>query len=160
MPQPAALTRTLWAHLALCVLGVAVTVLVVVLRDDLVVAWAEGGEGRLAAVEAGDVDAPAFVPVAVVLCVVLVALVWVLCSFVRLGYGWARLVLTGALVFMAVATVAGIRTVPPTTFIVLGLVSFVVEAVALGYLWHRDVSAWLRDVDRSDEPTTGRGSPA
>lgn len=144
MSRPATLTRSLWAHAALVALGVAATVLVRLLRDDLVVTWAQGGSGRLAALEAGDIDAPAFVPVAVVLCVVVVSLIWVLCSFVGHGYGWARLVLTGTVVFVAVATIAGIRTAPPTTFVVIGLVSFVIEAVALGLLWHRDTTAWIR----------------
>lgn len=144
MSQPTAVTRILWTHLGLALLGLVTTGLVVVLRQDLVVTWAQGTRGRLAAVEAGDVDAPAFVPVALVLFVVMVSLVWVLCAFVRLGYGWSRLVLTGALVFLAIATIGAIRTAPPTTFVVLGLVSFVVEAVALGYLWHRDTTAWLR----------------
>lgn len=156
MKQPASVTRLIASQVVLAVLGLVTVVLVVVLRDDLVRSWAEGRSpqvretlrvGGLEALEKSGVDAPAFVPPALVLFVVVAALIWVLVEFVRLGYAWSRIVLTGLLVFSAVATVAGIRTGPPAVFVVLGAVSFAIEAVSLVFLWHRDTTAYLEDVD-------------
>lgn len=151
MRQPASLTRLIWTQCALVLLGVVTVVLTRVLRDDLVRSWAQGhgsvsetlASGGLDAVKSGDITPPAFVPVAIVLFVVLSSLLWVLTAFVRLGYGWARLTITGLLAFMVVATVAGIRTSPPAVFVVLAAVSFAIEVVALAFLWHRDTSAHM-----------------
>jgi hypothetical protein len=160
MRQPASLSRVVLAHAALTVLGLVTVVLTWVLRDDLVRSWAEGRSaslrevlrtGGVDALAASGVDPPAFVPVAVVLFVVLVMLVWVLVAFVRLGFGWARLVLTGLLAFTAIATVAGIRTTPPTVFVLLAAVSLVVSVAAVAFLWHPDTTAYLRAATGSGE---------
>ncbi|MCY7395592.1 MAG: hypothetical protein LH468_05440 [Nocardioides sp.] len=165
MSQPASLTRLLWTQWVLYALGLLTTVLTWAREDDLVRAWAEGradlrrtlATGGLEAIRSGGIAPPAFVPVAVVLFVVLASLVWVLLAFVRVGYGWARLTITGVLVFMAVATVAGIRTSPPSLFVALAAVSFLVELVMLAFLWHRDTSAHVRGTwqpSGADAPTT------
>lgn len=152
MSQPASLIRLLWTQRLLLVLGLLIVLLTWVREDDLIRAWAQGNAGAsqtlarggLAAVKAGNIPPPAFVPLAVVLFVVLAALVWVLVAFVRLGYGWARLTVTGLLAFMAVATVAGLRTSPPTIFVALAAVSFAIELAMLALLWHRDTSAHMQ----------------
>ena len=152
MAQPSSVRRAIWLLWALVLLGLVTTVLTVVLRDDLIRSWAEGrrdirplleSEG-LQAVKDGAVQPPAFVPVAVVLFVVVALLIWVLMVFFRNGYNWARVSLTALLVAVAIGTVASVRAGPPTTFVVLAFVSFVVELAAIAYLWHRQTSQYLR----------------
>ena len=87
---------------------------------------------------------PAFIPVALVLFVVVALLIWVLAAFLRGGYGWARMSLTVTLFFLAVGTIAGLRTGAPATFMVLSVASFPIEAAAAYFLWHKDTSAYLR----------------
>ena len=149
--QPASLTWATRMLAAVVGLGALVTLLTVVLRDQLIRAWAEGRpdlrrvlrtEG-LEAVKNGDVRVPAFVPVALVLFVVVAGLVWVLAAFLRGGFSWARLALTATLFFLAVGTVAVLRTGAPVTFMVLAVLSFPLEAAAAFFLWHRDTSAYL-----------------
>lgn len=150
--QPASLawaTRLLAALVALCLL---VTVLMAVLRDQLIRSWAEGRRDMrrvlrtqgLEAVKNGEVHVPAFVPVAVAMFVVVALLIWVLTAFLRGGYGWARVSLTVTLFFLAVGTIAGLRTGAPVTFMVLSVVSFPLEGAAIYFLWHKDTSAYLR----------------
>ena len=152
MAQPAAVKRAIWLLWALVLLGLVTTVLTVLLRDALIRSWAEGrpdirplleSEG-LQAVKDGAVQPPAFVPVAVVLFVVVALLIWVLVVFFRNGYGWARVSLTVLLVLVAIGTVASMRSGPPTTFLVLAFVSFVIELAAVAYLWHPQTSQYLR----------------
>jgi hypothetical protein len=150
---------------AVVALGAVVTVLTVVLRDQLIRTWAEGRPDLrrvlrtqgLDAIKNGEVHVPAFVPVALVLFVVVAALVWVLAAFLRGGYNWARVALTVTLFFLAVGTIAGLRTGAPTTFVVLSLVSFPLEAAAGYFLWHKDTSAYLKGTwvpaETEDTPT-------
>jgi hypothetical protein len=150
--QPASLTWALRMLSAVVALGAVVTVLMVLLRDQLVRSWAEGRPDLrrvlrtqgLDAVKDGEVHVPAFVPVALVLFVVVAGLVWVLAAFLRGGYPWARVALTVTLFFLAVGTIAGLRTGAPGTFMALSVVSFPIEAAAAYFLWHRDTSAFLR----------------
>ena len=150
--HPASLT---WARRmlgALVALGAVVTVLTVLLRDQLIRTWAQGRPDLrkvlrtqgLDAVKNGEVHVPAFVPVALVLFVVVALLIWVLGAFLRGGYGWARIALTATLFFLAVGTIAGLRTGAPATFMVLSVVSFPIEVAAAYFLWHKDTSAYLR----------------
>jgi hypothetical protein len=150
--QPASVTWASRALAAVVALGLLTTVLIVVLRDELIRSWAEGRrdlrrvlntEG-LDGVKNGEVHVPAFVPVAVVLFVVVALLIWVLAAFLRSGYNWARISLTLTLVFLAVGTIGALRTGAPTVFMVLSVASFPLEAVAIYFLWHKDTSAYLR----------------
>ena len=76
--------------------------------------------------------------------VVMALLIWVLVMFVRSGYGWARMSLTLTLVFLAIGTIGALRTGTPAVFMVLSVVSFPLEALAIYFLWHKDTSAYLR----------------
>jgi hypothetical protein len=137
---------------ALVGLGAVVIALVVVLRDQLIRSWAEGRPdtrkllrtGGLEAVKSGEVHVPQFIPVAVTLFVVVALLIWVLTAFLRSGFGWARVALTVTLFFLAVGTIAVLRTGAPTTFMVLSVASFPIEAAAAYFLWHKDTSDFLR----------------
>jgi hypothetical protein len=150
--QPASLTWASRALTAVVALGLLTTVLMVVLRDELIRSWAEGRRDLrrvlntqgLDGVKNGEVHVPAFVPVAVVLFVVVALLIWVLAAFLRSGYNWARISLTLTLVFLAVGTIGGLRTGAPAVFAVLSVASFPLEAVAIYFLWHKDTSAYLR----------------
>ena len=159
--QPSSVTWATRLLTAIVVLGAVVTVLIVVLRDQLIRSWAEGRPDMrrvlrtqgLEAVKNGEVHVPAFVPVAVVMFVVVALLIWVLAAFLRGGYNWARVSLTLTLFFLAVGTIAGLRTGAPATFMVLSVNSFPLEAAAVFFLWHKDTSAYLRGawVARRDE---------
>jgi hypothetical protein len=159
--QPASLVWAQRMLAALVALGLVVTVLIVVLRDQLIRSWAEGRPDMrrvlrtrgLEAVKNGEVHVPAFVPVAMVLFVVVALLIWVLTAFVRGGYNWARVSLTLTLFFLAVGTIAGLRTGAPVTFMALSVASFPIEAAAIYFLWHKDTSAYIRGswVVRPDE---------
>jgi hypothetical protein len=150
--QPASLTWALRALAAVVALGLLTTVLMVVLRDELIRSWAEGRRDLrrvlntqgLDGIKNGEVHVPAFVPVAVVMFVVVALLIWVLAMFVRSGYKWARLAVTVTLVFLAVGTIGALRTGAPTVFMVLSIASFPLEAAAIYLLWHKDTSAYLR----------------
>jgi len=158
--HPASLTWARRLLVALVALGAVVTVLIVVLRDQLIRTWAQGRPDTrkvlrtqgLDAVKNGEVHVPAFIPVALTLFVVVALLIWVLSAFLRGGYGWARVALTVTLFFLAVGTVAGLSTGAPTTFMLLSLVSFPIEAAAAYFLWHRDTGAYLNGTWATPEP--------
>jgi hypothetical protein len=150
--QPSSLVWATRLLAAVVGLGAVVTVLMLVLRDELVRSWADGRPDTrrvlrtqgLDAVKNGDVHVPAFVPVALVLFVVVAGLVWVLTAFVRGGYAWARTALTLTLFFLAVGTIGALRTGAPATFMVLAVASFPLEVAAACFLWHRDTGDYLR----------------
>jgi hypothetical protein len=157
--QPASLT---WANrflAAVVALGLVTTVLIIVRRDALIRSWAEGRKDLrrvlntqgLDAVKNGEVHVPAFVPVAVVMFVMVALLIWVLAAFLRGGYNWARVSLTVTLFFLAVGTIAGLRTGAPAEFMVLSVASFPLEAAAIYFLWHKDTGAYLSGAWASPE---------
>ncbi|WP_028650605.1 hypothetical protein [Nocardioides halotolerans] len=149
---PTTVTRAGQLLAALVALGAVVTVLIIVLHDQLIRSWAEGRRDTrkvlrtqgLDAVKNGEVHVPAFIPVALVLFVVVALLIWVLAAFLRGGYGWARISLTVTLFFLAVGTIAGVRTGAPATFAALSVASFPLEVAAAYFLWHKDTSAYLK----------------
>jgi hypothetical protein len=149
---PASLRWALRTLTAVVALGLVATVLIVVLRDELIRTWAMGRSDMrrvlqtqgLDAIKDGAVHPPAFVPVAIVLFVVVAGLIWVLSAFLRGGFGWARVCLTLTLFFLLVGTVAGLRTGAPAVFTVLSIASFPIEAAAVFFMWHKDTTAYLR----------------
>jgi hypothetical protein len=150
--RPSAVTHAIRMHVLLIVLGAVGVVLTVVMNDSLIRSWAEGRADMrrvletqgLQAIKDGPVRPPAFVAPSVTLFVVIALLIWMLLLFFANANGWARLALTALLFFAAVATIAGIRTAPPTAFVVLMIVSMGLEAVAVAYLWHPDTNRFLR----------------
>jgi hypothetical protein len=158
--QPVSMTRAQQLLAVLVALGAVVTVLIVVLRDQLIRSWAQGRPDTrkvlrtrgLEAVKNGEVHVPAFIPVALVLFVVVALLIWVLSAFLRGGYGWARVALTVTLFFLAVGTIGGLRTGAPATFMVLSVASFPIELAAAYFLWHKDTTAYLRGTWSAPEP--------
>jgi hypothetical protein len=149
---PASLTWALRTLAALGALGLVATVLIVLLRDELIRTWAMGRSDMrrvletqgLDAIKDGAVHPPAFVPVAIVLFIVVSGLIWVLSAFLRGGFGWARVCLTVLLFFLLVGTVAGLRTGAPAVFAVISVASFPIEAAAVFFMWHKDTTGYLR----------------
>lgn len=150
--QPRSVTNAVRVLGGLVALSGLTAVLTVVFRDQLVRSWAEGNvaaremleQGGMTALRQSSITPPAFVPVAIVLFVVFAALAGVLVAFFRGGHHWARVALSALAIFMAVATLAGLRTSPPPFFWVLSVVSVALDAALLVFMWHRDTNAYFR----------------
>lgn len=135
---PKSVTRAIQILVGLVGLAGVTTVLTVVLRDEVARALAAGHPADT------DIQPPSFVPIVVVMFIVFAGLTFVLVPFFRSGYNWSRFSLIGAVVFLGVATVAGMQTDPPTAFKVLAVASLVVDAALLFYLCHRDTTTYMR----------------
>ncbi|MDX6357020.1 MAG: hypothetical protein QOH37_74 [Nocardioidaceae bacterium] len=106
-------------------------------------AFAQGG--RVGLERAGFVP-PAFLPVGATMFVVAAMLVWVLTVFFREGHRWGQLGLSGLVLATVFASVAlGFVLHPPAVFVLLALVSLVLEMAAAACLWHRDTLGYLSD---------------
>lgn len=128
--RPTSVIRAVQMVWLLVALALAVTVLAVVFDDDLVAAW--GGQG----VSADDTRVPpSFTPVVVVLYVVVSSLMLVLMALFRDGLNWARHSLAAGFVLIAIATLSGLRTEPPTLFVVLSAVALALVALLLVLLY-------------------------
>jgi hypothetical protein len=129
------------------------TLLTVLLQDDLVEAWAEGNpgareilrEGGIEALKASSISLPAFVPVVVVMFVVVLVLLAVLRVFFREGYEWARVSLAGmGLLIGLAAGLIAFRESPPAVFVVLCVVTILVDLAFLALLAHPDTTEFVR----------------
>jgi hypothetical protein len=142
------------------------TVLTILLQDDLVEAWAEGNpgareilrEGGIDALNASSISSPAFVPVVVVMFIVVLGMLAVLRIFFREGYEWARVSLAGmGLLIGLAAGLIAFRESPPVVFVVLCVVTILVDLVFLALLVHPDTTefvrgAWLVHHDAASDP--------
>jgi len=137
--HPTSVTRAIQLLLGLVGLGLVVTVLVVVFREDLEDAWTAGHPADSA------IKPLEFVPVVIVLYVVLALLVLTLIPLFRNGHNWARHSLAAMVVVIAVTTVAVLRTDVPTLFVVVSVASLVLDALILLFLWHPETSRYLRE---------------
>jgi hypothetical protein len=136
--RPASVDRAVLLLWGLVVVGVIVTVLVVVFRQELAEAWSAGHPPDSA------IKQPEFVPVVIVSYVVVAGLILTLVPFLRGGHNWARHSLAATVVFIGITTVAGLRTDPPAVFVVCAAVSLVYNAVLLFHLYHRATTAYVR----------------
>jgi len=136
--QPRSVSGVTWFLGGLVLLSGLTALLTVLYRDDLVRSW-EAGHRDVS----GALEPPAFVPVAIVLFIVFALLAAVLLSFLRSGHAWARLALSGLAVFMAVVTLAGLRSDPPALFLVLPVVWVALDVALLVCLWLPGTSAYL-----------------
>lgn len=150
--RPVSVARATWLVRGLVAWSALAALLTVLLRDELVLAWARGNkaaqevldEGGLEALRASSIRIPGFVALAIVLCVVYSALVWVLLAFFRTGHGWARLSLTATAVFTSFAILVGLARNVPALFVGLSVVALILHAGLLWFLWQRDTSDFLR----------------
>ncbi len=129
------------------------TVLTIVFRDDLVATWAEGNpaareilrEGGIEALRGSSISLPAFVPVVVVMFIVVLGMLAVLWVFFREGYEWARVSLAGmGLLVGLTAGLIAFRESPPLIFVVLCVVTIVVDLAFLALLAHPDTTEFVR----------------
>lgn len=138
---------------ALLGLGLLTVALVALLRERLVLNWAEGHRDAREIVAQRGLDylmderpiaVPQFFAVAAVLFVTVASLVAVLAVFYAHGHHWARVCLTVLLVMTAIATGSGMRVDPPLTFMALSWVAIGLIAALLVAMWHPSTSAHLR----------------
>jgi hypothetical protein len=148
--RPAAVKAAAWMCWALVALSAVTAVLSLSLESELVDAW------RSSRSDAGAVEPPSIVPVVVVMLIVVVMLMVVLLEFYRARHGWSRIALTATVVMLVLGALACIRIGPPAVFVLVCLLSLVLDAAALVALWHRDTSAYLRAASVRD----GAHSPA
>ena len=122
-----------WLTIGAVALTGVTALFTVVFKDELVDAWAAGR-----ADVGGSVTPPAFVPVAVTMFFVYALLSGVLIAFLHQGHNWARIMLSALMVLIAATTVAILRVDPPALFVVLAVVSLVVDLAAAVALWLKD----------------------
>jgi hypothetical protein len=82
--------------------------------------------------------------VAVVLFITFALLAAVLVVFFRGGHGSARVALTVLAGLLLLAMVAVLRLDPPVLFVVLAVISALLDLVLVYFLWHKDTSEFLR----------------
>ncbi len=130
-----------------------ITLLIWLMRDAVLRAWAEGNEGAQTILAEGGVDAlraspsaPGFVALALVAFVGFTLLAMVLGSFFMGGHGWARLVLTAAAGVGVLVGAICLDNHLPVIFVVLSALVIVEGVVLLYFLWQRETTTYLRDV--------------
>ena len=130
-----------------------ITLLIWLMRDDVLLAWAEGNQGAQSILAEGGVDAlraspsaPGFVALAIVAFVGFALLAIVLGSFLLGGHGWTRLVLTATAGVGVLVGAICLDNHLPVIFVVLSAL-VILEGLVLSYfLWRRETTAYLRDV--------------
>jgi hypothetical protein len=128
-----------------------ITLLIWLMRDDVLLAWAEGNEGAQALLAEGGIDAlrespsaPGFVALAVVAFVGFAALALVLGSFFVGGHPWTRLVLTATAGVGVLVGAICLDNDLPTIFVVLSALVIIEGLVLSFFLWQRETTAYLR----------------
>lgn len=144
-----AVTAAVWLTGALVALSLVTAGLSMAFASDLTEAWEAGRP------DAGSVEPPDIVPVVVVMLVVMALTTAVLLEFFRARHGWARVAITVTVASLAIGTLATLRIGPPALFVVLALVSLVLDAGVLIALWRRDTGVYLRAADRSGDVRAG-----
>jgi len=133
---PGSVTSAIRAQLALVGVAGLATLLTIVERDELVRDWnARHPTG---------IEPPDFVPVAIVLFITFGLLAAVLMVFFRAGHASARAALTVLAGLFLLAMIAVLRLDPPVLFIVLAVLSGLLDLVLLFFLWRKDTSEFLR----------------
>jgi hypothetical protein len=144
-------TRAVWGLVG--VIGVTV-VLMAVFYTSVIGSWARRHDGAREAfaqggrsgLERAGFAPPAFLPVGATMFVVAAMLVWVLTVFFREGHRWGQLGLSGLVLAAVFASVVlGFVLHPPAVFVLIALVSLVIEVGAAVCLWHRDTLGYLSD---------------
>jgi len=141
--------RAAWALVG--VIGLTV-VLMALFYDDVVGSWADRHEGASEAfaqggrvgLERAGFAPPAFLPVAATMLVVTAMLVWVLTVFFHEGHRWGQIGLFALVLVAVFASIAlGFVLSPPPVFVVVAVVSLLVEGVTAVCLWHPDTLGYL-----------------
>ena len=129
-----------------------ITLLIWLLRDDVILGWAEGNPSAQEILAQGGIDqlrdspiVPGFVALAVVAFVGFALLAVVLGSFFKGGHAWTRPVLTATAGVGVLVGAVCIDNQLPVIFSVLSAL-VIVEGLVLSYLlWKRETTSYLRD---------------
>ncbi|MBD3913444.1 hypothetical protein [Nocardioides hwasunensis] len=128
-----------------------ITVLIRLMRDEVILGWADGNPAAQAKLEEGgiallrnDQIVPGFVALAVVAFIGFTLLAMVLGSFLVGGHGWARMVLTATAGVGVLVGAVCLKSHLPVVFVVLSALVIVEGLVLSFFLWHRDTTAFLR----------------
>jgi hypothetical protein len=125
-----------WAIVGMSVLSAVVTFIFI---DDIAAALQDQGAG----VSESTVRASAIVS-AVVAVVVFGALWIVLGIFLRKGANWARIVLSILAGLGVVFGLFGLAAPQHASLLVIGIITWVLEAALLWFLWQKDATAYLK----------------
>lgn len=130
-----------------------ITLLIWLMRDDVILGWAEGNErAQVILAEGGiavlrdDQIVPGFVALSVVAFIGFAALALVLGSFFVGGHGWTRLVLTATAGVGVLVGAICLDNHLPVIFVVLSALVILEGLVLLFFLWQRETTAYLRRV--------------
>ena len=128
-----------------------ITLLTWLMRDQVILGWAEGNPSAQEILAQGGIDqlrdspiVPGFVALSVVAFCAFAALALVLGSFFRGGHGWARLVLTATVGVGVLVGAVALDSHLPVVFVLLAALVILEGLVLAVLLWHRETSAWLR----------------
>jgi hypothetical protein len=129
------------------------TLLIWLLRDEVILGWAEGNPSAQEILAQGGIDqlrdspiVPGFVALAIVAFVGFTLLAMVLGSFFLGGHGWTRLVLTATAGVGVLVGAVCIDAHLPTVFVVLSALIIIEGLVLSFFLWQRETTAYLRAV--------------
>lgn len=130
-----------------------ITVLIWLMRDDVILGWAEGNPSAQELLAQGGIErlrespiVPGFVALSIVAFVGFTALAVVLGSFFRGGHGWARYVLTATAGVGVLVGAVCLDSHLPTIFVVLSALVILEGLVLSFFLWQRETTAYLRRV--------------
>jgi hypothetical protein len=122
-------------------------------QDEVILSWARGNPSAQEILATGGIEVlrdeaivPKFVPLALVSFVVFLLLAVVLAAFLVDGHGWSRLGLTAMAFFGVLVSALGLLNHLPVLFVVLSVLSMVLNVALVFFLWRRDTSAYLRVV--------------
>ena len=147
--RPTSVVAAVWLTWALVALSGITALLTMVFKDELMDAWESGRD------DAGSVQAPSIVPVAVVMLIVFALVAIVFLEFFRSGHGWARIALTGTAVLMAISTLATLRIGPPGIFVVVSVLGLLLQLGVVVALWRRDTATYLRTHEFTEDAHSG-----
>ena len=129
-----------------------ITLLIWLMRDDVVLGWAEGNPSAQEILAQGGIErlrespiVPGFVALALVAFIGFALLAMVLGSFFLGGHGWTRLVLTATAGVGVLVGAVCLDNHVPVIFVALSAL-VIVEGLVLSYfLWQRETTSYLRD---------------
>lgn len=128
-----------------------ITLLIWLMRDGVILGWAEGNERAQVILAEGGIEqlrgdqiVPGFVALSVVAFVGFALLAIVLGSFFVGGHGWTRLVLTATAGVGVLVGAICLANHLPAIFVVLSALVILEGLVLLFFLWKRETTAHLR----------------
>ena len=134
------------------VTSAVITLLIWLMRDDVVIGWAEGNPSAQELLDQGGIDllrdspiVPGFVALAVVAFVGFALLAVVLGSFFKGGHAWTRPVLTATAGIGVLVGAVCLDNHLPVIFTVLSALVIAEGLVLFYFLWKRETTAYLRD---------------